>query len=69
MIFTLPALILLGAWTSFNYLEGTLLITLGGVLGVLIAFSQTVSPFLGTAPSALAVFEHSSLSFHWSEYP
>ena len=37
MIFTLPALILLGAWQEFDYLQGTLLITLGGLLGVLIA--------------------------------
>lgn len=37
MIFTLPALILLGVWQDFDYLQGTLLITLGGILGVLIA--------------------------------
>lgn len=37
MIFTLPALILLNAWQQFDYLQGTLLITLGGILGVLIA--------------------------------
>jgi len=37
MIFTLPALILLNAWQQFDYIQGTLLITLGGILGVLIA--------------------------------
>jgi len=37
MIFTLPALILLNAWQQFDYVQGTLLITFGGVLGVLIA--------------------------------
>ena len=37
MIFTLPALILLSAWQQFDYIQGTLLITLGGILGVLIA--------------------------------
>lgn len=37
MIFTLPALILLGSWNSVDYLQSTLLITLGGILGVLIA--------------------------------
>ena len=52
MIFTLPALILLGAWQSFNYIEGTLLITLGGVLGVLIA-----------VPLRKALLNHHELSF------
>lgn len=52
MIFTLPALILLGAWTSFNYFEGTLLITLGGVLGVLIA-----------VPLRKALINHPELTF------
>jgi putative OPT family oligopeptide transporter len=36
VIFTLPALIVLGAWTSFNYIETTLLAGLGGVIGVLL---------------------------------
>ena len=35
MIFTLPALILLGAWAEFSYLETTLIAGFGGVLGVL----------------------------------
>ena len=35
VIFTLPAMILLGAWTQFSYWETTLLAGLGGVLGVL----------------------------------
>ena len=52
MIFTLPALILFGAWTSFNYLEGTLLISLGGVLGVLIA-----------VPLRKALINHPELTF------
>lgn len=34
-IFTLPALILLGAWTDFDYLETALLTGFGGLLGVL----------------------------------
>lgn len=52
MIFTLPALILLGAWQSFDYLQGTLLITLGGVLGVFIA-----------VPLRKALIDHPELSF------
>ncbi len=52
MIFTLPALILLGAWQSFDYFEGTLLITLGGILGVLIA-----------VPLRKALINHPELSF------
>ena len=35
VIFTLPALVMLGAWTEFNYLETTLIAGFGGVLGVL----------------------------------
>ena len=35
VIFTLPALVVLGAWTSFNYIETTMLAGLGGVIGVL----------------------------------
>lgn len=34
-IFTFPALILLGYWTDFSYLETTLIALCGGVLGVL----------------------------------
>jgi putative OPT family oligopeptide transporter len=34
-IFTLPALLLLGVWTSFDYLDTLLLSGLGGLLGVL----------------------------------
>ncbi|MHC4901174.1 MAG: OPT family oligopeptide transporter [Planctomycetota bacterium] len=35
VIFTLPALILLGTWTDFNYLETTIIAGLGGMLGVM----------------------------------
>ena len=35
IIFTLPALVIMGYWESFNYLETTLIATCGGVLGVL----------------------------------
>ncbi|MDY7107048.1 MAG: oligopeptide transporter, OPT family [Planctomycetota bacterium] len=35
VIFTLPALVLLRAWTDFNYLETTIIAALGGVIGVL----------------------------------
>jgi len=35
IIFTIPALILLGVWTEINYLETTLIALLGGLLGVL----------------------------------
>lgn len=35
VIFTLPALILLGQWADFNYLQTALIAGLGGVLGVL----------------------------------
>lgn len=35
VIFTLPALILLGYWQSFNYLQTALIITIGGTLGVM----------------------------------
>jgi putative OPT family oligopeptide transporter len=52
MIFTLPALILLGSWQYFDYFEGTLLITLGGVLGVLIA-----------VPLRKALLDHHELTF------
>jgi putative OPT family oligopeptide transporter len=34
-IFTLPALILLGAWERFDYLQTTMICALGGLLGVL----------------------------------
>ncbi len=35
IIFTLPALVIMGYWESFNYLETTLIATCGGVLGIL----------------------------------
>ena len=35
VIFTLPALLVLGYWTTFNYWETTLVAGLGGVIGVL----------------------------------
>ena len=35
VIFTFPALVLMGYWTEFNYLETTLVALCGGVLGVL----------------------------------
>ena len=35
VIFTIPALILLGAWTEINYLETTFISLIGGILGVL----------------------------------
>ena len=35
VIFTLPALVLLRAWTDFNYLETTIIAALGGMIGVL----------------------------------
>ena len=35
VIFTIPALVLLGVWTEINYLETTLIALLGGLLGVL----------------------------------
>jgi putative OPT family oligopeptide transporter len=35
VIFTLPALLILGVWTEFSYLETTLIAGFGGVLGVL----------------------------------
>ena len=34
-IFTLPAFLMAGAWEEFNYLESTLLMLVGGLLGVL----------------------------------
>lgn len=34
IIFTVPALVLLGLWTNFNYLETTLIGLAGGVMGV-----------------------------------
>ncbi len=34
VIFTIPALILLGAWTEINYLETTFISLIGGMLGV-----------------------------------
>lgn len=35
VIFTIPALVILGTWTKFNYWETTMIAGLGGVLGVL----------------------------------
>jgi len=35
VIFTIPALILLGAWTEINYLQTTFISLIGGILGVL----------------------------------
>ena len=35
VIFTIPALVLLGVWTEINYLETTLIALFGGLLGVL----------------------------------
>ncbi len=35
VIFTLPALIMLGTWSSFSYIETTLIAGFGGILGVL----------------------------------
>src|SRR6266581_1394934 len=35
VIFTLPALVLLGAWSRFSYVETTLIAGFGGILGVL----------------------------------
>jgi len=35
VIFTIPALVILGVWTNINYLETTLISLLGGILGVL----------------------------------
>jgi putative OPT family oligopeptide transporter len=35
VIFTIPALILLGVWTEINYLETTFISLIGGILGVL----------------------------------
>ena len=35
VIFTIPALVILGVWTEINYLETTLIALLGGLLGVL----------------------------------
>ncbi len=52
MIFTLPALIMLGAWQAFDYIQGTLLIILGGILGVLIA-----------VPLRRALLDHPELTF------
>jgi len=35
VIFTLPALVILGVWSRFSYLETTLIAAFGGILGVL----------------------------------
>jgi len=34
VIFTIPAIVLLGLWTSFNYLETTMIALAGGIIGV-----------------------------------
>src|SRR3990172_8089110 len=39
MIFTLPALLLLGIWTSIDYVTGVSVALLGGILGVLFSVS------------------------------
>ena len=52
MIFTIPALILFDAWQHVSYLQATLLITLGGLLGVLIAI-----------PLRQALLDHRDLVF------
>lgn len=35
VIFTLPALVLMGYWNSFNYLQTVVIVIIGGVLGVM----------------------------------
>jgi len=35
VIFTIPAMVLLGTWTEIHYLETTIVAALGGILGVL----------------------------------
>ena len=35
VIFTIPALVLLGAWTEIHYLETSIISLIGGILGVL----------------------------------
>ena len=35
VIFTLPALVILGVWAEFSYVETTLIAGFGGILGVL----------------------------------
>jgi putative OPT family oligopeptide transporter len=35
VIFTIPALVVIGAWTNIHYLETTLIALIGGILGVL----------------------------------
>ncbi len=35
VIFTIPALLILGTWTEFNYWETTIIAALGGILGML----------------------------------
>lgn len=52
MIFTIPALILLDAWQTIDYLQTTLLISLGGIIGVLIAI-----------PLRQALLAHPDLTF------
>ena len=48
IIFTFPALILMGYWTEFNYLETTLIALCGGVLGVLFTIPLGSSNGRGT---------------------
>lgn len=52
MIFTFPALILMGYWTEFNYLETMLIALCGGILGVLF-----------TIPLRSALIEKQKLQF------
>src|SRR5262245_24156493 len=52
IIFTLPALLILGTWVQFDYLETTMLAAFGGVLGVLF-----------TAPLRRALIVEGSLAF------
>ena len=50
VIFTIPALVLLGVWTDINYLETTLIALFGGLLGVLwmVPLRRSSSPIFGT---------------------
>ncbi len=52
-IFTLPALYLTGVWTQFNYIQTTLVVMSGGILGVLLMIplrrTLIASPTMGLA--------------------
>ncbi|MEE9212044.1 MAG: oligopeptide transporter, OPT family [Phycisphaeraceae bacterium] len=52
VIFTIPALVLLGEWQAFDYWQTTMLAALGGVVGVLF-----------TVPLRRALVVHSDLAF------